>query len=289
MNRAHCVIVRACSWLAGHPGAWIIGLAVAGMASAPSPAWGQWTFGSGGAIYYNGGNVGIGTSNPLAQMHLYKVPSGSAQPLVLLDSGTVGKARIGPVNAISGVPRLDLFVNGYYDGANWNSDDTTQPIVGMSMIPGGTVLQVRHYPAGANPRTSAAVTDLFIAPTGKVGIGTTNPQYLLSVKGIVGAQDVIVTNTGWSDYVFRPGYHLRPLSEINAYIQAHHHLPDIPTEAEVKEKGVSVSEMQAKLLAKIEELTLHLIQQARANQELRERVGRLEKGGAAGTTPTPAQ
>jgi hypothetical protein len=56
-----------------------------------------------------------------------------------------------------------------------------------------------------------------------------------------------------TDYVFRPGYRLLPLSEVNAYIQANHHLPDIPTEAEVKEKGVSVGDMQAKLLAKVEE------------------------------------
>lgn len=63
---------------------------------------------------------------------------------------------------------------------------------------------------------------------------------------------------------------------MNAYIQAHRHLPDIPSEAEVKEKGVSVGDMQSKLLAKIEELTLHMIQQDKENRELRERIARLE-------------
>jgi predicted DNA-binding protein YlxM (UPF0122 family) len=85
------------------------------------------------------------------------------------------------------------------------------------------------------------------------------------------------------------------LSEVNAFIQANHRLPDIPSEAEVKEKGVSMGDMQAKLLAKVEELTLHMIQQerenrevrdqmnqqTRENQELRERLSRLEKGAAA--------
>jgi hypothetical protein len=112
---------------------------------------------------------------------------------------------------------------------------------------------------------------------GNVGIGTTSPQYLLSVNGAIGAKDVIVTNTGWSDYVFRPDYRLQPLSEVSAYIQQNHHLPDIPTEAEVKEKGVSVGDMQAKLLAKVEELTLHLIQQEKENRDLRERMARLEE------------
>ena len=117
---------------------------------------------------------------------------------------------------------------------------------------------------------------LFLGDTGNVGIGTNIPQYKLAVNGTIGAKDVIVTNTGWADYVFRPGYRLRPLSEVGAYIQAHRRLPDIPSEAEVKEKGVSVGEMQAKLLAKIEELTLHMIQQEKENRELRERLARLE-------------
>jgi hypothetical protein len=130
-----------------------------------------------------------------------------------------------------------------------------------------------------------------IKMNGNVGIGTTNPgTYKLAVEGNIGARDLIVTNVPWSDYVFRPGYRLRPLSEVNAYIQANHHLPDIPSEAEVKEKGVSVGEMQSKLLAKVEELTLHMIQADdrnnrldQQNRELRDRIARLEQGAASVT------
>jgi hypothetical protein len=126
--------------------------------------------------------------------------------------------------------------------------------------------------------TSVAVR-MTIAQNGYVGIGTMLPQYLLSVKGIIGAQEVIVTGSVGADYVFNPGYRLRPLTEVASYIKEHHHLPEIPSEAEVKEKGVSVGDMQAKLLAKIEELTLHMIQADEKNRELQERIAQLEARG----------
>jgi hypothetical protein len=76
--------------------------------------------------------------------------------------------------------------------------------------------------------------------------------------------------------------------EVAGYIQANHHLPDIPSADEVKQKGMGVGEMQAKLLAKVEDLTLHMIQVEernnrleQQNQELRDRLARLEKSANA--------
>ncbi len=210
MNRPHCAVVCARSWLAGHPEAWIIGLAAVWMASAPSPAWGQWTGGPTGPIYYNGGSVGIGTATPGARLNVYSPGAGTG---VVIGNPSTGSG---------GYTSLLL-----YTTADTNGRSSLQSI----------------------QASGAAWGMLSINPNGgNVGIGTANPQYLLSVKGVIGAQEVVVTNTGWSDYVFRPGYRLRPLSEIDAFIQAHHHLPDIPSEREVQEKGASVGEMQAKLL-----------------------------------------
>ena len=128
---------------------------------------------------------------------------------------------------------------------------------------------------------------MIIDQNGNVGIGTTNPQNPLSVNGTIQAKELLL-NTGWSDYVFAPGYHLRPLSEVAAFIDQHHHLPDIPSEPEVREKGVSVGEVQSKLLAKIEEITLHMIRQEKENQELRQRIARLEEAAAGGAVAPPA-
>jgi hypothetical protein len=76
-------------------------------------------------------------------------------------------------------------------------------------------------------------------------------------------------DSGWSDFVFDESYKLKALSETEAFIKAEKHLPGIPSAHEIAEHGVSVGEMQAKLLAKIEELTLHQIEEEK-------RIARLE-------------
>jgi hypothetical protein len=117
--------------------------------------------------------------------------------------------------------------------------------------------------------------------TGNVGIGVTNPVSKLAVNGKVSASEVVVTSSP-ADYVFDQDYRLAPLSEVADYVAANHHLPGIPSAAEVVENGVGLGEMQSKLLAKIEELTLHMIEAERENQELRDRVARLEHEAAGG-------
>ncbi|WP_460945862.1 TMF family protein [Spirosoma daeguense] len=71
---------------------------------------------------------------------------------------------------------------------------------------------------------------------------------------------VAVKNTSeWSDYVFDNSYKLKELSEVEKFIQANKHLPGVPSASEVVEQGIDVAKMDAKLLEKIEELTLYLI------------------------------
>ncbi len=107
--------------------------------------------------------------------------------------------------------------------------------------------------------------------SGNVGIGTTNPgNYKLAVEGTIGAREVKVTTAAWADFVFHPSYKLRTLGEVEQFIKANNHLPEIPTEAEVKENGVGLGEMNARLLQKIEELTLYMIEQQKQINELKE-------------------
>jgi hypothetical protein len=65
----------------------------------------------------------------------------------------------------------------------------------------------------------------------------------------------------WSDFVFHKNYRLTPLQELENFIQQRGHLPGIPTAAEVKAEGMELADMNARLLQKIEELTLYILQQ----------------------------
>jgi hypothetical protein len=98
----------------------------------------------------------------------------------------------------------------------------------------------------------------------------------LFVNGSVFANEVQVKTNVWADYVFKDDYRLPSLNEVKLHIDENQRLPDIPSEAEVKEKGVNLGEMQVKLLQKIEELTLYLIEQNEKIQTLESKINELE-------------
>jgi hypothetical protein len=109
-----------------------------------------------------------------------------------------------------------------------------------------------------------------ITANGDVGIGTINPQAKLAVKGNIFAEKIKVTlaASDWPDYVFYKSYSLKPLADIERFIKQNHHLPEVPSAAEVKQNGLDLGDNQATLLKKIEELTLYLIEQNKKIEEL---------------------
>ncbi|WCT13669.1 hypothetical protein [Mucilaginibacter jinjuensis] len=97
---------------------------------------------------------------------------------------------------------------------------------------------------------------------GNVGIGTTQPDKTLTANGVIHTTEVLVDQfVPAPDYVFDKDYDLTSLKDVKSYIDQNHHLPEILSAAQVAKEGINLGEMNAKLLKKIEELTLYLIQQ----------------------------
>lgn len=96
--------------------------------------------------------------------------------------------------------------------------------------------------------------------TGNVGIGIFNPAQKLAVNGTIRSKEVIVEAAPWPDYVFDKKYQLRTLEELEKFIQLNKHLPDMPPAGEVEEKGLTLGDMQRRMVEKIEELTLYVIE-----------------------------
>jgi hypothetical protein len=124
--------------------------------------------------------------------------------------------------------------------------------------------------------------------TGKVLIGhTTMPAgYKLYVEQGILTEKVKValkTSGNWADHVFAPGYKLKSLPEVETFIKQNKHLPGIPSaETLVKEGGVDITDMLAKQMEKIEELTLYII-------DMNKRMDKLEKENAVLKQPKAQQ
>ncbi|MCC6762131.1 MAG: hypothetical protein IT252_12990 [Chitinophagaceae bacterium] len=146
---------------------------------------------------------------------------------------------------------------------------------------------------------SASNNYLVLQPSwGNTGIGTYTPNakfhvngsqligsnssriatgYQLSVDGKIMAEEVTVQNsTTWPDYVFDEAYKLMPLAEVEQNILKNKHLPNIPSAAEVKQNGIVLGEMNRKLMEKVEELTLYIIELNKKNEVLAQKVQALE-------------
>jgi hypothetical protein len=124
---------------------------------------------------------------------------------------------------------------------------------------------------------SEETSSLFIRSGGNVGIGITTPKNKLDVNGTIHSKEVKVDMEGWPDFVFTKEYNLPTLEQVEKHIAEKGHLQNIPSEEEVLQNGINLGDMNAKLLQKIEELTLYAIEQEKNNNKQSLRIEVLEK------------
>ncbi len=108
------------------------------------------------------------------------------------------------------------------------------------------------------------------------GLGIAN-DYKLSVHGKVIAEEVRVQLVGaWPDYVFSEDYNLMPIESLEASIKQNGHLPGIPSATQIESEGLDVGDMHRRVMEKIEELTLYIIDLKKENAELKKRIIEIE-------------
>jgi hypothetical protein len=207
-----------------------------------------------------------------------------AQTNVLPASGRVGIGTTNPQQSlhVKGDVRIERFSGGnnyiLFSGDNaGNYITAADPATNMKNLyirvsPTGDNATDRHLFFQTGKVNGAFQTRLYINGNGNVGIGTTTPREKLAVNGNIRAKEIKVETANWPDYVFKDGYELKSLAETEKYIKDNGHLPDIPKAEEAETEGIALGEMNKLLLKKIEELTLHAIEQQKRIKKLEAQV-----------------
>ncbi len=188
------------------------------------------------------GNVGIGVADPQEKLEVNgSIKLGGAAEVKLTHSLNVSSLNPGVTQLAASITGrmwghflIDIYGNDAKDAFAVRTDSDSDGV--LDNIP------------------------FLVNNLGNVGIGTITPVDKLSVNGRIRAKEVKVEIANWPDYVFHEDYALQPLPDLEAYIKQHGRLPGMPSAEEAEAEGIDLGEMNRRLLEKVEELSLYVIE-----------------------------
>ncbi|MEQ8580633.1 MAG: tail fiber protein [Marinoscillum sp.] len=219
------------------------------------------------------GYVGIGTVNPIAALHTKSAAVGTS----------VDDIKIGAKFEV-GRQKLEFKSIRTANGTEWkNTTLKLQAIIDNTNHQSIDFVNDNNYLEHIDLYTGNQNFSTRFTYDGKVGIGTTIPDSKLTVKGNIHANEVKVDLlVPGPDYVFDEDYELLSLNATKKYIAENRHLPEIPSAMTMEENGIDLGDMNIKLLKKIEELTLHLIEQNERVEKLEKQISALQNKNTSG-------
>ncbi len=192
--------------------------------------------------------------------------------------------------ALNGSTALSLYSGAtYYGGVSYNAADMVVssaysniigglPAKNLLLNPpscGGPICL--FFPGKVGVGVDVPTANFHVGGNMMLGAGTPATGYLLSINGKMICEELKVQlDASWPDYVFEKKYKLPTLEDLEASIKKNKHLPGIPTAAQVKKEGIEVGDMQKRLLEKLEELTLYVIEINKENKQLKREVDKLK-------------
>ncbi len=208
--------------------------------------------------------ISIADNDPIQTSRIYFDVENAKMGIGTIPTATDGKVLVS-YNSSTGNPQMTVKENVLGDYARFEfantGADRVWHIAGQNVAGAGTTNRANDI---LNIWNSGWGDLMSFRGDGRIGIWTTAPAigYALSVNGKIICEELKVQLSGsWPDYVFSDRYPLMPIGQVESFIKTNRHLPGIPDAAQMEKEGLSIGEMQKKMMEKIEELTLYIIQQ----------------------------